>query len=810
VSEKLNSIKVFVFLGYGFGADSWRERFTKREIPGLNEQLPYGYYHAAGNGWNIEYSQDRKENRFVKLARRILVRFLGFDLVHAWRNRKKLEAADFVWTHTEREHLAVLLVFWISKPKHLPKVIAQCVWLFDRWSAFSTLRRRFYSHLLKGADIITTQSPEDLAAAKRLFPDSRCKLVLSGAAVEDLVVPRRAAIHRPVRLAALGNDMHRDWETLVQAFGKAEEAFQVKIVSTKFNSKIVDGCPSVSVVKATTEQEIKEIYAWADIVIVPLKFNLHASGITVVFEAIVSGRPVICTDTGGMRAYFADDEVRYVSLGSPAKLREAVRCLASDDDLRFQLVANSQRKLVASALTKQGYAQRHRQLSESLLKSAAAREGRASVETSPGTDSTDDQKVKVFVHLGHGFGEDAWRERFARGLIPGLNEPLPYGYYRAADSRWSITHSQDVREGRLTELCRRGLARWFGFDLVHAWRNRKGLFNCDIVWTHTEREHLAALIFFAVARWKRRPAIIAQCVWLFDRWTTLSRWKRRVYTALLKHADAVTTHSLANLERAKAVLSNERIRLVMFGIHSLSYRKAARPKIANPLRVVALGNDMHRDWNTLISAFGGVGEYVLVIASESLTPRTVNNAENITRRPVKTVSDLTELYEWADIVVVPLKENSHASGITVVLEAALSGLPVVCSDTGGMRAYFSDEEIRYVPVGDPIAMRAAVHSIAGDDSLRQRMVIKAQERIEALNLTAQGFADRHRELSEEILFGKVDKDSNLHTSVNEPTRVYETLRRAQDSSDLRSEGSQGQPSFISANDGQSLFQIVYR
>ena len=81
------------------------------------------------------------------------------------------------------------------------------------------------------------------------------------------------------------------------------------------------------------------------------------------------------------------------------------------------------------------------------------------------------------------------------------------------------------------------------------------------------------------------------------------------------------------------------------------------------------------------------------------------------------------------------------------------------------------------------------------------MVIKAQERIEALNMTAQGFADRHRELSEEILFGKVDKDSNLHTSVNEPTRVYETLRRAQDSSDLRSEGSQGQPSFISANDG---------
>ncbi len=39
-------------------------------------------------------------------------------------------------------------------------------------------------------------------------------------------------------------------------------------------------------------------------------------------------------------------------------------------------------------------------------------------------------------------------------------------------------------------------------------------------------------------------------------------------------------------------------------------------------------------------------------------------------------------------MVVPLKPNKHASGITVMEEAALHGLPMVVTDTGGLKAYF--------------------------------------------------------------------------------------------------------------------------
>src|SRR5690349_2666156 len=135
---------------------------------------------------------------------------------------------------------------------------------------------------------------------------------------------------------------------------------------------------------------------------------------------------------------------------------------------------------------------------------------------------THDGDVRIFVYLGPGFGADRWRDRYERGLIPGLNEPLPYGYHRAGGEGLSIEYSQDTEEGRLTETFRRALCRVLGFDMIHAWRNRRSLLTADIVWTHTEREHLAALLMFRLFRVRRRPCIVAQCIWMFDKWPRFS------------------------------------------------------------------------------------------------------------------------------------------------------------------------------------------------------------------------------------------------------------------------------------------------
>ena len=231
--------------------------------------------------------------------------------------------------------------------------------------------------------------------------------------------PREDPVHQPVRLAALGNDMHRDWDTLIRAFGGRSE-YELLIASRKVAKRQLRSQPNVKLVNAATEADVRQLYQWADMVIVPLMHNRHASGITVIFEGILCGLPVVATDTGGLRAYFSHDEVAYVPMKAPGAMRAMVDSLSADRSRRLTMVANAQRRMLTGELTKQGYAKRHRKLTEELLQKPdssppMAGDARVSAPLQP------PDRVKVFVLLGHGFGANRWRERYECGMIPGLN-----------------------------------------------------------------------------------------------------------------------------------------------------------------------------------------------------------------------------------------------------------------------------------------------------------------------------------------------------------------------------------------------------
>jgi glycosyltransferase involved in cell wall biosynthesis len=112
---------------------------------------------------------------------------------------------------------------------------------------------------------------------------------------------------------------------------------------------------------------------------------------------------------------------------------------------------------------------------------------------------------------------------------------------------------------------------------------------------------------------------------------------------------------------------------------------------------------------------------------------------------------LFALFDWADLLVVPLKPNLHASGLTVILEATILGLPVICSRAGGLDAYFGPEEIFYVPGQDPGQLRTAIQHLARDDARRHGLVRNARRRLDDDDLTSTGYARRHVELSRQLL-----------------------------------------------------------
>ena len=71
--------------------------------------------------------------------------------------------------------------------------------------------------------------------------------------------------------------------------------------------------------------------------------------------------------------------------------------------------------------------------------------------------------------------------------------------------------------------------------------------------------------------------------------------------------------------------------------------------------------------------------------------------------------DLLQLYYDADIIVIPLKENKSAAGITTLLEAMACKKPIICVRTQGLAEYLTDEEaVMTVNPGDILGLKAAI------------------------------------------------------------------------------------------------------
>ncbi|MFN3634171.1 MAG: glycosyltransferase [Rhizobium rhizophilum] len=357
-------------------------------------------------------------------------------------------------------------------------------------------------------------------------------------------------------------------------------------------------------------------------------------------------------------------------------------------------------------------------------------------------------KLRVFVHLAENKDACRWKVAWEDGSLVGINDDTPYGYGRANALGCTVSFSKAHRETMAGKLLRYGLRLLLGFDFVHAWRQRQEIATADVIWTHTESQYLAVA---AVARLKGiRTKIIGQTVWLFDHWSTLSLPKRLMYSYLIKRVDVLTFLSTANMQVAKSLFPDFDMRFVPFGIPA---ETAVPPKMRNqePFHILAIGNDRHRDWRTLVEVVKHRSDFALTILSGTVPRRLVAGIPNVEVRLAKSTRELTDSFEEASVVCVPLQKNLHASGITAIEEAVLAGVPVIASDTGGLRNYFSDKEIAYVPAGDQSALLEALLDIREGPEEACQMAIRAQSRMGRGGLGADEYIHNHVRISHDIL-----------------------------------------------------------
>jgi len=90
------------------------------------------------------------------------------------------------------------------------------------------------------------------------------------------------------------------------------------------------------------------------------------------------------------------------------------------------------------------------------------------------------------------------------------------------------------------------------------------------------------------------------------------------------------------------------------------------------------------------------------------------------------------------------------------LEHILRGVErIICvSDDeteAGMRAYFSDSQVHFVPPQDATALRNTIHYLANHPDMRLELARKAQARMGPSGLSSEAFVRRHVDISRELL-----------------------------------------------------------
>jgi glycosyltransferase involved in cell wall biosynthesis len=108
----------------------------------------------------------------------------------------------------------------------------------------------------------------------------------------------------------------------------------------------------------------------------------------------------------------------------------------------------------------------------------------------------------------------------------------------------------------------------------------------------------------------------------------------------------------------------------------------------------------------------------------------------VTLLGVRTQADIADLLVWADLLLLP----SLSEGISnAALEAMASGLPVIATNSGGMREVIEDgRDGLMVPIGDIGAMTDRLLELAADREIGRRLGAAAAARaVKEFDLTRQ-------------------------------------------------------------------------
>jgi glycosyltransferase involved in cell wall biosynthesis len=285
----------------------------------------------------------------------VVQRVAGRNAAMALRCLALRKRYDLIFTDGEQVGLPLAVLFSVvprgRRPRHLMIVhilsVPKKVWLYRALR----LGRRIDEM------VVYSTAQKDFLAGRLGYPAAQIALIpfmvdtAFFAPRPSLGLPAGPAVEQAV-ICSAGLEF-RDYATMLAAVDGVDARVVLAAASpwSKRASQL-DGIvlpPNVEVVRLDLH-ELRDLYAEAAIVVMPLHEVDFQAGVTTLLEAMAMARPIICTRTTGQTDVIIDGVTGiYVPPADPVAMRSAITSLLADEGRRLQLGSAARRWVAESA-----------------------------------------------------------------------------------------------------------------------------------------------------------------------------------------------------------------------------------------------------------------------------------------------------------------------------------------------------------------------------------------------------------------------------------------------------------------------------
>jgi len=320
------NLRAYVALSQSVSASQWEARNRVDEVP---DRTPYGLHRLANYGVTPTFSDFAVAPRLARIAGQIRYRSGDLEILETVADRNARRHSDIVFCYDERTGVPAAAASRIGMS---PPVVTGVGWLTAPADT-PPIQRRLAQYALARSAAVFSQSPPQVELLSRTWgvDDARLHFAPVGIDTDFYCEQPWPEATAPLVVSA-GEDVHRDHALLVAAVLAARE--RCPGLRLELATALPVNAPP-EVVTLRTERlygRMRDLYRRSSIVAIAVRPNvITGSGLTVVLEAMASGRPVVMTGNPGISHYLRHNvEGILVPPGDPGAFARAIVELAQD------------------------------------------------------------------------------------------------------------------------------------------------------------------------------------------------------------------------------------------------------------------------------------------------------------------------------------------------------------------------------------------------------------------------------------------------------------------------------------------------